>query len=373
MGYKFEYFYGTQAQQYAFYMLPQVLFTEEKFRVLSTDAKVLYSLLLARASLSQRNSETFQDDDGKTYVFFKREDVLYYLQCTKEKSAEYFRELDDIGLIERKRQGQGKPVKIYVKQFYKDDESVKDDQGHGIADVKKSAIPDVKKSANSDIKKSANPDIKKSAIPDVKKSVNPDVKKSANPDVKKSANPDVKKSANPDTIYKEIDIKSEYKSSSSIFDKINKNLQKIENDDTKTMTINDVKRQICYESLSAKYSNEKLDYICEVIYSVLTDLSRRQYTVMSVKISASVMRKKFLLLRKDHIEFVLSQVETQLNEKNNSISNMQSYFISCLYNSITLLAFYDVRKPSYDLEEWERYALNNNPFKKNIQEERLNE
>ena len=49
------YFYGPQAEQFAFYRIPKALFTASAYRGISTDAKVLYGLLLDRMSLSARN------------------------------------------------------------------------------------------------------------------------------------------------------------------------------------------------------------------------------------------------------------------------------------------------------------------------------
>lgn len=115
--YKFDYFYGNEAEQYQFYMIPQLLFTDNKFKKLSSDAKILYSLLLDRSGLSFKNQDKFQDENGRTFIFFKQESAMEMLNCAKEKITKIFKELDDIGLIERKRQGLGKPTKIYVKHF----------------------------------------------------------------------------------------------------------------------------------------------------------------------------------------------------------------------------------------------------------------
>ena len=49
------YFYGPQAEQFDFYRIPKALFTASAYRGISTDAKVLYGLLLDRMSLSARN------------------------------------------------------------------------------------------------------------------------------------------------------------------------------------------------------------------------------------------------------------------------------------------------------------------------------
>ena len=49
----FGYFHEEESEQFAFYMIPQILFKDEKFAKLSTDAKVLYGLFLNRVSLSK--------------------------------------------------------------------------------------------------------------------------------------------------------------------------------------------------------------------------------------------------------------------------------------------------------------------------------
>ena len=48
----FSYFYGQEADMLSFYRIPKLLFTNDYFRELSTEAKVLYGLMLDRMSLS---------------------------------------------------------------------------------------------------------------------------------------------------------------------------------------------------------------------------------------------------------------------------------------------------------------------------------
>ena len=98
---RLSYFYGKEADQFSFYKIPKLLFTEEYFKKISVEAKVLYGLMLDRMSLSMKNQWM---DDG----------------CSNKKAISIMKELDTdagIGLIEKKRQGQGKPTMIYLKQF----------------------------------------------------------------------------------------------------------------------------------------------------------------------------------------------------------------------------------------------------------------
>lgn len=113
---QYEYFYGAQAEQFSFYRIPKALFTEPNFRELSTDAKVLYGILLDRMSLSLKNQ--WLDAQNKVYIIFTVEEIMDALNCANQKATRLMVELEkQAGLVERKRQGLGRPNLIYVKNF----------------------------------------------------------------------------------------------------------------------------------------------------------------------------------------------------------------------------------------------------------------
>ena len=115
---KFQYFQGEEAEQYTFYRIPKQLFTVDYFKSLSSDAKILYGLMLDRMSLSIKNN--WFDDQNRAYIYFSIEDIVEYLGCGKNKAVKLMKELDigtGIGLIEKRRQGFGKANIIYVKKF----------------------------------------------------------------------------------------------------------------------------------------------------------------------------------------------------------------------------------------------------------------
>ncbi len=111
----FDYFYVEQSENYAFYRIPKLLFTEKLFVNLSTEAKVLYGLLLDRISLSREHG--WIDEEGRVYVFYTIRTIKRSMRCANTKACGLLKELDVFGLIERKKQGQGKPTIIYVKDF----------------------------------------------------------------------------------------------------------------------------------------------------------------------------------------------------------------------------------------------------------------
>ncbi len=112
----FSYFYGQQAEQFAFYRIPKVLFTDPRFRQVSAEAKTLYGILLDRMNLSAKNG--WQDEDGRIFIIFTVEEIMECLNCGNKKAIALLTELETkAGLIERRRQGLGKPNLIYVKNF----------------------------------------------------------------------------------------------------------------------------------------------------------------------------------------------------------------------------------------------------------------
>ena len=112
-----DYYYGNEAEQYSFYRIPKALLTDPRYKGVSIEAKVLYGLLLDRMGLSVKNG--WMDSDRRVYIYFTQEDAMALMSCGKDKATKLFRELDKdgIGLIERKKQGQGRPTRIYVKNF----------------------------------------------------------------------------------------------------------------------------------------------------------------------------------------------------------------------------------------------------------------
>lgn len=112
------FYYGDESNQFSFYRIPRELITGERFTKLSTDAKLLYGLLLDRMGLSAKNG--WYDEDGRVYIYYTLNEIQADLNCGHEKAVKLLSELDTgkgFGLIERTKQGQGRPTKLYVKRF----------------------------------------------------------------------------------------------------------------------------------------------------------------------------------------------------------------------------------------------------------------
>ena len=114
----FVFYYGRESEQFAFYRIPRLLITDNRFKNISTGAKLLYGLMLDRMSLSAKNN--WVDEQGRVYIYYRLDENQEALNCGHDKVIKILAELDTgkgIGLIQRVRQGQGRPTIIYVKRF----------------------------------------------------------------------------------------------------------------------------------------------------------------------------------------------------------------------------------------------------------------
>ena len=110
-----DYYYGDESNQFSFFRIPRQLITGERFKHISTDAKLLYGLLLDRMGLSEQNG--WYDENGRVYIYYTLREIQRNLNCGQDKAIKLLAELDQgCDLIDRVRQGQGLPTKIYVKK-----------------------------------------------------------------------------------------------------------------------------------------------------------------------------------------------------------------------------------------------------------------
>ncbi len=153
-----DFFYGDEAEQFTFFRIPRLLITSPHFRGLSTEAKLLYGMMLDRMGLSLKNG--WHEEDGRVYIYYTVDEIAEDLNCGREKAIKLVAELDDskgFGLIFRKRQGQGKPTKIYVKRFTSREVPYSEAAASRTVMAPEVGKTDNKKSDGADLLKSENP------------------------------------------------------------------------------------------------------------------------------------------------------------------------------------------------------------------------
>lgn len=104
---------GKRSEPVAFYRVPKFLFMNEKFGMLSSEAKLLYSIFLDRMALSLKND--WVDGQGRVYIIYTLEEIMQTIHCANQKATRLMRQLEKAGLIEQKQYARGCPKKIYVK------------------------------------------------------------------------------------------------------------------------------------------------------------------------------------------------------------------------------------------------------------------
>ena len=282
-----DYFYGQAGELFSFFRIPKALFQEQRFQDLSTDAKTLYGILLDRMSLSVKN-EWF-DKKGRVFIIFTIEDVKRTLRCADNKATRLLRELEEFGLIERKRRGQGKPCLVYVKNFSAE-----------------SSKESVKNRDNDDSCGS------KIACQDPVKSRG--IKKKENKTEMNNTNPILSDESEK---MKNRELLEEYFS-----------------------------RSLEMDLLLRLYPDDE-DTLYQIV-NLLVDTcatKRKTLRIAGDDKPAEVVRSRFMKLNADHIRFVLKC----LAENSSPIRNMKQYLLASLYNAPTTMQLSYQNQTNHDL------------------------
>ncbi len=104
------YKFKTDSPAASYIPLPRFLLVDETLQDLSNDAKVLYALLLDRASISKVNG--YVEPDGTIRLYFTVEEAMKKLHRSRQCVTRTFQELESHRLITRRKQGLGKPASI---------------------------------------------------------------------------------------------------------------------------------------------------------------------------------------------------------------------------------------------------------------------
>lgn len=322
---EFGYFHDYESEQFAFYRIPKVLFTDEYFRNLSSDAKVLYGLMLDRMALSIRHQ--WFDEEGKVYIIFTVEQVIQYMNCGRDKAMKTLAELDTkkgIGLIERVKQGFGKPDIIYVKNF--------------ILRTSK----DVKNNDESEESIQQNREVEEVDLSESEKSTYRG---------RKNRLQGVGKIDPINTKYNYTDISNTDRNNTDLINLSDSSEQQsmdlMEEMELFQMNTALVKRNIEYDCLVQRCrlgEQQQLDEIVALIVETIS-IERENITISGVKYPYQFVKSRLLLLEESHIEYVLDC----LHENTREVKNIKAYLLTCLMNSITTIGNYYQAKVNHDM------------------------
>ena len=296
------YFYGDEAMQFTYFRIPCQLITHPRFKHLSTDSKLLYGMLLDRMSLSIKNE--WYDDTGRVYIYYTVDEVCSNLNCGRDKAMRLLAELDTgkgVGLIERKKQGQGKPTRIYVKRFTtqemppqpeKKPEPPAPPPGVEFADVQKSDFPTSRRRKNP-------------------------------PQEVEETDPNQTKRNQLDFIQPDPSIYPPAPSGRQM------GIDRCEGGE-------EVKENIEYEHLRQELPYDDVESLLELIVDVLSS------TASTIRIGGEVLpvdavRRRFRQLDSEHIKYIIDS----MSQTTTKINNIRAYLLTALYNApITIGPYY---------------------------------
>lgn len=281
---------ADRKSQEGYCRMPKFLFTDPKYRDIATEAKVLYTFMLDRLALSKRNN--WLDRDGNTYIFFTMQEAMELLNVGHEKAVRLFAMLDQekgVGLIRRKKLGQGRPTMIYVRE----------PQEPGNPQNKQN--PGIPKTGSQKLRKSERNKTEWNNNNGNSLSINPDITERAEDTVQKRNGDRV--DAAERAAYEEI-----------------------------------VKENIEQEILLDRhpYDQETIRGIADLIADAVT--SRRKTIRLDCQdVPQEIVKSRFLKLNFSHIEYVLERLAKNMTK----IRNFKSYLLTVLFNApVTMGAYY---------------------------------
>ena len=311
MSQPYGYYYGNEADQYTFYRLPKALFTNTRYKDLSDGAKILYGLMLDRMSLSIKNG--WLDEQERVFIIFTLVDVQEYMNCKHDKGVKMFAELDTdkgVGLIERVKQGQGRPAIIYVRKFLDPAEVL-------TSEKPKSGLPDLPKSR---LLKNRSQDIGKTEA-----------------NKNNISNLDLN-----NTEYNDTD-------NQSIYPATKEQGQELPDGGIDRRTATDIyrdiiKENIAYEYLCDDFDPERVTEILELILEIVCS-PRKHIRIGGEDYPAEVVKSRFMKLGQFHVEYVFNCI----SKNTTKVHNIRAYLLTTLFNAPTTMGHYYTAEVNHDL------------------------
>lgn len=326
---KFDYYYGIEAEQFSFYRVPRLLIKDNRFKGLSSDAKLLYGLMLDRMSLSMKNG--WLDGENRAYIIYTIDNIMEDLGCGKDKAIKVLAELDTnkgIGLVERIRRGLGKPDIIYVKNFIiveENGENLGNSQGVEDADLQRSEKT-TSRSGNTRIQEVGKADFKESEIPTLRSG-----------EIRLQ---EVGESDPNYTNYNNTDLSQTnpiYQSSDDGMDGTDEVLAYMEL----------IKENLEYD-YHMKYDSSNDRELFEDIYNLVCDVvcvKRKKIRIGGEDYPYELVKSRFLKLNHSHIEYVRGR----LQETTTKITNIRAYLLTTLYNAPATISHFYQQEVQHDM------------------------
>ena len=326
---EFDYYYGSQADQFSFIRIPRMLLTEKTFSSLTLQSKMLYSVHLDRMSLSMKNA--WFDEENRVFIIYPITEIQSDLVFSKRKAMDYLSELESFGLVQKKKRGFGLPNIIYVKSFLIQKDysrsmetgiSVEKHVFSGSADLRTSdAITCTTRSS------------------DLRTYV---VSESTSQEVRESA--PLKNKTNTNNTYQ-----SEIKSNHILSADSDKMRCDPEQTDIMRAYEEIIKDNIEYDALlqANRFDEELVQVIFDLILETVVSQSET-ILIASERYPAALVKSKFLKLNYMHIDYVISCMKKNTTR----VKNIKKYLLATLFNAPTTIEGYYRAEVNADMPQF---------------------
>lgn len=345
----FDYYYGAQAEQFNFIRIPKAMIVDPMFADLSVNAKLLYGVLLDRMNLSMKNR--WFDSENRVYIIYQIAEIMEDFNFSKKTAVRYLNELEDFGLVEKKRRGLGLPSLLYVKNFvvFQDhsepddtdfDDVAEDDNLNENMETSRGIQGETSRGVRTYTSRSADMETSKSVRQVTSRGVKSELQEvtKRGPLISKtnSNNININNTKESNNILSNPMVKNAVdgmgREEESLFEKYTKM----------------VKDNIDYDVLISRHYLEKsmIDGMVNLI--VDTIISENDYIIISsTKFPKEAVKSRFSKLDISHIEYVLEC----MNHNTTNIKNIKKYLLAALYNAPTTIDSYYKARVQHDMPE----------------------
>ncbi|MCQ5338138.1 DUF6017 domain-containing protein [Eubacterium ventriosum] len=345
----FDYYYGAQAEQFNFIRIPKAMIVDPMFADLSVNAKLLYGVLLDRMNLSMKNR--WFDSENRVYIIYQIAEIMEDFNFSKKTAVRYLNELENFGLVEKKRRGLGLPSLLYVKNFvvFQDHSEPDDTDFDDVAE-------DDNLNENMETSRGIQGETSRGVRTYTSRSVDMETFKGVQKETLRGAKSELQEVTKRGPLISKtnsnnININNTKESNNILSNPIVKNAvdgMGREEESLFEKYTKMVKDNIDYDVLISRHYLEKsmIDGIVNLI--VETIISENDYIIISsTKFPKEAVKSRFSKLDISHIEYVLEC----MNHNTTNIKNIKKYLLAALYNAPTTIDSYYKARVQHDMPE----------------------
>ena len=322
-----EFYYGQEAEQFTFYRLPKALMTDNRFKEVSNNAKLLYGLMLDRMGLSARSG--WFDEENRVYIKYAVKSIMEDLNCSKMTAVGLLKELQAIGLIDMVQKS-GLANIIYVINFVSESKSAskgeKDALDQSNNCTSKESVPvelDKHKNETGIEIRPVHQDDQSESMTGTGTESGQAVVQNMDPNNKELSNTELSNN-HPITLSREVEPMDEAEAYMQL-----------------------IRENIEYDAMmSCKTWRDRVTY--EELYQLICDVvcvPRKTIRIGGEDYPYNLVKSKFLKLTSSNLEYVISC----MNNNTTKISNIRAYLITALYNAPNTINSYYQAEVNYDM------------------------